>query len=259
MRPHLSRSRYEQARRPSSVRPPIRVASFYRAARGSAARRLSSFRCRHSSIDRDSRWAAAALSRPERTDTRQRSACTESRRRTPCGSGSSPSQGVFANCEWRSRLACNSACPRDPLTCLTICRVRRPRQIAAAVLFSATLVGSAWLYLYRVPNVATFIDQRGYVYHQPYTVSVQPWWSVFAAVLLLAVGAVAAISVMPGRARVKARLAHFMSASAHVGGRASSARVATGLALVAVRVVVSGTARVTARAAHSLRVTHPLG
>jgi len=56
------------------------------------------------------------------------------------------------------------------------------------ILLAATLAGSAWLYLYRVRSVARFIDARGYVYHAPYTMSVQPWWSPFAAVLLLAVG-----------------------------------------------------------------------
>jgi hypothetical protein len=120
------------------------------------------------------------------------------------------------------------------------------------------LVGSAWLYLYRVPSLVTFIDERSYVFHEPYTVSVQPWWSVYAAVFLLIAGAIAAVSVMLGHARVKLRLERLASASAHGGGRAPSARVATGLALVAVWALLSGMARVTARARQSLRVTHPL-
>jgi hypothetical protein len=72
----------------------------------------------------------------------------------------------------------------------------RYRRIAAAVVFADSLAVSGWLYLYRVPSVATFVDRRGYVFRQPYVVSVQPWWSVFAAVLALALGTLAAISLL---------------------------------------------------------------
>jgi Glu/Leu/Phe/Val dehydrogenase, dimerisation domain len=141
----------------------------------------------------------------------------------------------------------------------TIRNVRRSRSIAAAIILAATLAGSTWLYLYRVRSVARFIDERGYTYHAPYTMSVQPWWSVFAAVLLLAVGTAAVIWVMPDRSRILGRLRHVMSASESSSGSASPTRAVTGLALLAVGAVLTHIVRVTARAAHSLRVTHTLG
>jgi hypothetical protein len=137
--------------------------------------------------------------------------------------------------------------------------VRRTRNIAAAILLAATLAGTSWLYLYRVRSVATFIDQRGYTYHPSNTMSVQPWWSVFAAVLLLAVGTAVVISVMPDRSRVLDRLRRVMSARPATSDGPSPTRVVTGLALLAVGAVLTHITRVTARAAHSLRVTHTLG
>ncbi len=136
--------------------------------------------------------------------------------------------------------------------------MRRCRQIAAVALLASTLVGGAWLYLYRVSSVATFVDRRGYTINPPYTVSVQPWWSVFAAVLVIALGTLAAIAVLPGHASARSRIDRLVSPpSAPTGPKLATLRGAIGMALIGGQTFLRLAAMVTARAAHSLRVTSP--
>jgi hypothetical protein len=103
------------------------------------------------------------------------------------------------------------------------------RWITAVVLLGVTLAGTAWLYLCRVPSAATFIDRRGYVFHPPYATTVQPWWSVFAAVLVFVTGAAASVWIIAGRSRSAAVLARVMKNGRWETSGPSSGRLVLGL------------------------------
>jgi hypothetical protein len=124
------------------------------------------------------------------------------------------------------------------------------------LLLGASVAGSTWLYLYRVSSVATFVDRRGYEFHAAYATNVQPWWSVFAAVVLLAIGTTAAIALMPNRSRAVQRLRDLGSSRRTDGDRHESVRVSLGLAVLGIGAVLARATRLAARAAHSVRVSH---
>jgi len=54
-----------------------------------------------------------------------------------------------------------------------------------------------WLYTYRIHDVVRFIDSSGIEFRDPRGVSVQPWWSVYAALIILVAGAAAAVWLLP--------------------------------------------------------------
>jgi hypothetical protein len=68
----------------------------------------------------------------------------------------------------------------------------------AGVVVGASVSGAVWLYTYRDHDVIRFIDAKGAEYNDPRHVSVQPWWGVYAALALLAVG-LAAFRLLPNR------------------------------------------------------------
>jgi len=69
----------------------------------------------------------------------------------------------------------------------------------AGVAVGASASGAVWLYTYRAHDVIRFIDTNGVEYNDPRHVSVQPWWGVYAALALLAVGLTAAVRLFPSR------------------------------------------------------------
>ena len=66
----------------------------------------------------------------------------------------------------------------------------------AGVAVGASASGAVWLYTYRAHDVIRFIDTNGVEYNDPRHVSVQPWWGVYAALALLAVGLAAAVRLL---------------------------------------------------------------
>jgi hypothetical protein len=69
----------------------------------------------------------------------------------------------------------------------------------AGVVVGASVSGAVWLYTYRGHDVIRFIDAKGAEYNDRRHVSVQPWWGVYAALTLLAVGLAAAFRLLPNR------------------------------------------------------------
>jgi hypothetical protein len=77
----------------------------------------------------------------------------------------------------------------------------------AGAILGATLAAAVWLYTYRVWDVVEYIDRKGHRFHPSERVSVQPWWSVYATVGLLAIGAGASLWLLPERRRLLKRFA----------------------------------------------------
>jgi hypothetical protein len=68
-----------------------------------------------------------------------------------------------------------------------------------------------WLYTYRARELVRFVDANGVEYHDPRRVSVQAWWSVYAALALLGVAAIAAVRLLPNGVPTVKRLARLVS------------------------------------------------
>jgi hypothetical protein len=83
--------------------------------------------------------------------------------------------------------------------------VRIRRGLYAWIVVAATLAAAAWLYTYRVWNVIGYVEystlQSRYHFHPTGRARVQPWWSVYAAVALMFVGAAAVVRLLPERKR----------------------------------------------------------
>jgi hypothetical protein len=82
--------------------------------------------------------------------------------------------------------------------------VRIHRDLYAWIVLAATLVGAFWLYMYRVWTVFEYNYYVGptrirYQFHPTEHVRMQPWWSVYAAVALMLVGAVIVVWLLPER------------------------------------------------------------
>jgi hypothetical protein len=73
------------------------------------------------------------------------------------------------------------------------------RDLYAWIVLAATLAGAVWLYTYRVWSVVEYIGRDGRHFHASERVRVQPWWSVYAAVALMFIGAATAMWLLPGR------------------------------------------------------------
>jgi hypothetical protein len=67
------------------------------------------------------------------------------------------------------------------------------------IVVAATLVGAVWLYTYRVAATVEYIDRYGNRFHPSEHVKVQPWWSVYATVALIFVGAGVSLWLLPSR------------------------------------------------------------
>jgi hypothetical protein len=78
--------------------------------------------------------------------------------------------------------------------------VRIRRDLYAWIVVAATLAGAAWLYTYRVWNVIGYVEYSGqnqYRFHPTGRAMVQPWWSVYAAVALMLIGAAVVVWLLP--------------------------------------------------------------
>jgi hypothetical protein len=82
--------------------------------------------------------------------------------------------------------------------------VRVHRDLYAWIVLAATLAGAAWLYTYRVWNIFGYVEYSGqnrYRFHPTERVRVQPWWSVYAAVAFMSIGAATVVWLLPEQKR----------------------------------------------------------
>jgi hypothetical protein len=84
--------------------------------------------------------------------------------------------------------------------------VRIHRDLYAWIVLGATLVGAVWLYTYRVWSVVEYIQYSRfgptkYHFHRSDRVRMQPWWSVYAAVALMLIGAAVVVWLLPEQKR----------------------------------------------------------
>jgi hypothetical protein len=97
------------------------------------------------------------------------------------------------------------------------------RVYAAAALLAATLAVAVWLYTYRVSELYEYIDRAGTHYHPAERMSVQPWWSTPATIVVLVLGVAATISLLPKRRRIVARTFGYLAKPGY-WGRARQSR-----------------------------------
>jgi hypothetical protein len=80
--------------------------------------------------------------------------------------------------------------------------VRIHRDLYAWIVLAATLAGALWLYTYRGWEIIEHTDPTGRHHLLPSErVRLQPWWSVYAAVALMLIGAVIVVWLLPERKR----------------------------------------------------------
>jgi uncharacterized sodium:solute symporter family permease YidK len=89
--------------------------------------------------------------------------------------------------------------------------VRTSRSFLAGGVVGIAIAGALWLYTYRAHELVRFVDANGIEYHDPRSVSVQAWWSVYAALALLGVAAIAAVRLLPNGVTTVKRLTHLGS------------------------------------------------
>jgi uncharacterized sodium:solute symporter family permease YidK len=89
--------------------------------------------------------------------------------------------------------------------------VRTARTFLAGSVVGIAIVGAVWLYTYRAHELVRFVDANGIEYHDPRSVSVQAWWSVYAALALLVVAAIAVVRLLPNGVTTVKRLARFLA------------------------------------------------
>jgi hypothetical protein len=85
--------------------------------------------------------------------------------------------------------------------------VRVSRRVYPWIVVAATLVGAVWLYTYRVAATVEYIDRYGNRFHPSEHVRIQPWWSVYATVALIFVGAGVSLWLVSNRRQLIERLA----------------------------------------------------
>jgi len=88
----------------------------------------------------------------------------------------------------------------------TIRGVRTARVFIAGVVVGASVAAAVWLYTYQAHGLIRFIDKNGVEYNDPRPVSAQPWWAVYAALLLLALAVAAAVRLLPNGVPTMRRL-----------------------------------------------------
>ena len=84
--------------------------------------------------------------------------------------------------------------------------MRIHRDLYAWIVLAATLVGAVWLCTYRVWSVVEYIQYSRfgptkYHFHPSDRVRMQPWWSVYAAVALMLIGAAVVVWLLPEQKR----------------------------------------------------------
>jgi H+/Cl- antiporter ClcA len=82
--------------------------------------------------------------------------------------------------------------------------VRIRKDLYAWIVVAATLAGAAWLYTYRVWNIIGYVEYSGqsrYRFHPTGHARMQPWWSVYAAVALMLIGAAVVVRLLPEQKR----------------------------------------------------------
>jgi hypothetical protein len=89
--------------------------------------------------------------------------------------------------------------------------MRSTRTFLAGGVAGMATAGAVWLYTYRAHELVRFVDANGVEYHDARSVSVQAWWSVYAALVLLVAAAVAAVRLLPNGVPTVKRLARFGS------------------------------------------------
>jgi membrane protein YdbS with pleckstrin-like domain len=85
--------------------------------------------------------------------------------------------------------------------------VKVSRRVSRWIVVAATLAAAVWLYTYRVAATVEYIDRYGNRFHPSEHVRVQPWWSVYATVALIFVGAGVSLWFLPSRGRLIERFA----------------------------------------------------
>jgi uncharacterized sodium:solute symporter family permease YidK len=85
--------------------------------------------------------------------------------------------------------------------------VQQARTFLAGAVVGVSVAGAVWLYTYRSHDVVRFVDANGAEYHDPRGVSVQAWWSVYAAVALLVIALATAVRLLPNGMPTLKRLA----------------------------------------------------
>jgi hypothetical protein len=81
------------------------------------------------------------------------------------------------------------------------------RRVYRWIVVAATLVGAVWLYTYRMAATVEYIDRYGNRFHPSEHVRIQPWWSVYATVALIFVGAGVSLWLLPSRRQLIERFA----------------------------------------------------
>ena len=76
------------------------------------------------------------------------------------------------------------------------------RRWRAWIVLAASLIGAVWVYSYRVTEIVTYVDPHGRRFHPDRHLSVQPWWSTPAAVLVAVVGVALFTRLLPRRERL---------------------------------------------------------
>jgi cytochrome bd-type quinol oxidase subunit 2 len=80
--------------------------------------------------------------------------------------------------------------------------VRIHRDLYAWIVLTATLAGAVWLYTYRGWEIIEHTDPTGRSHLLPSErVRMQPWWSVYAAVALMLIGAAVIVWLLPEQKR----------------------------------------------------------
>jgi hypothetical protein len=80
--------------------------------------------------------------------------------------------------------------------------VKIRRELCAWIVVAATLAGAAWLYTYRGWEIIEYTDPKGRRHLLPSErVRMQPWWSVYAAVALMLIGAAVVVWLLPQQKR----------------------------------------------------------
>jgi len=86
--------------------------------------------------------------------------------------------------------------------------MRAARVYCAGVVLGATLAAAVWLYTYRGWEIIEHTDPTGRHQLLPSErVRLQPWWSVYATVALIFVGAGVSLWLLPERRRLIERFA----------------------------------------------------
>jgi hypothetical protein len=91
----------------------------------------------------------------------------------------------------------------DAFETYAFAEVRDARVFAAGAAAGASIAGAIWVYTYKTTQLLPYPpDPRGNAMAPPRHLQGQPWWSPFAALALLLLGATIAIWLAPNRPRI---------------------------------------------------------